>query len=308
MGSTIFAVFLPLALALVMFGLGLTLTVDDFARVLRYPKATVVALVCQMVVLPAICVGLLYLFRLEGAPAVGMMLLVASPGGPSANLFSHIAGGNVALNITLTAINSVLAVLTLPLVVALGYTLFLHDEATIGLRPDKFAQVFAIVLVPAALGMWVHRRWTTWAERLHGHVKVVSIVVLALAVLLAVGKNFDTLTEHIGTIGIVCLLLSTMSLAVGYYVPRLFDVDTDQAIASAMEIGIHNGALAIAVAASVLHNDAMAVPGAVYGVLMNLPAAIAAYLFARAARRNHPSVALPAGRSSRQVPGLPPVG
>ena len=125
MGSTIFAVFLPLALALVMFGLGLTLTVDDFARVLRYPKAAVVALVCQMIVLPAICLGLVYLFRLEGALAVGVMLLVASPGGPSANLFSHIAGGNVALNITLTAINSILAVFTLPLVVTLSFTLFM---------------------------------------------------------------------------------------------------------------------------------------------------------------------------------------
>lgn len=289
MGSTIFAVFLPLALALVMFGLGLTLTVDDFARVLRYPKAAVVALVCQMVVLPAICLGLVYLFRLEGALAVGVMLLVASPGGPSANLFSHIAGGNVALNITLTAINSILAVFTLPLVVTLSFTLFMDDDAAIGLRPDKFAQVFAIVLIPVAVGMWVHRRFTDWAERMRKNVKIVSAVVLLLVVVAAVGREFDTLTENIGKLATLSLLLSTLSFVIGYIVPRLFRVETDQAIASAMEIGIHNGALAIAVASSVLHNSQMAVPPAVYGVLMNIPAAIAAYLLARQLRRAAPT-------------------
>jgi len=273
----------------VMFGLGLTLTVDDFARVLRYPKAAAVALVCQMVVLPAICLGLVYLYRLEGALAVGVMLLVASPGGPSANLFSHIAGGNVALNITLTAINSIIAVFTLPLVVTLAFTLFMDDDATIGLRPDKFIQVFAIVLVPVVLGMWVHRRFTAWAERMRKNVKIVSAVVLLLVVVAAVGREFDTLTENIGKLATLSLLLSTLSFVIGYTVPRLFRVQADQAIASAMEIGIHNGALAIAVASSVLHNSQMAVPPAVYGVLMNIPAAIAAYLLARRIRQDAPT-------------------
>ncbi|GAB2631679.1 bile acid:sodium symporter family protein [Nocardia goodfellowii] len=281
MGSTVFAVLLPIALALIMFGLGLTLTVDDFVRVLRYPKAAVVALACQMVLLPAVCLGLIYLFGLTGALAAGMMLLAASPGGPSANLFSHIAGGNVALNITLTAVNSVLAVFTMPLVVALSFSLFLDDAESIGLRPDKFAQVFAIVLVPVAIGMFVHRRFTGWAERMRGKVKVLSIVVLALVVTAAVAKNFETLTENIGRLAAICLVFAVLSLAVGYFVPKLLRVDEDQAIASAMEIGIHNGAIAIAVAATVLQNDAMAVPGAVYGVLMNIPAAAAAYLLAR---------------------------
>ncbi|MGY2061718.1 bile acid:sodium symporter family protein, partial [Nocardia gipuzkoensis] len=197
MGS-LFAVFLPLALALVMFGLGLTLTVADFARVLRYPKAAAVALVCQMVVLPVVCLGLIYLFRLEGAVAAGMVLLAASPGGPSANLFSHVAGGNVALNITLTAVNSVLTVFTLPLWVGLAYTLFLDGDAGIGLRPDKFAQVFAIMLVPVALGMFVRHRFPGWAQRARGTVKIASIVVLALVVLAAVARDFRTLTAHIG--------------------------------------------------------------------------------------------------------------
>ncbi|MEU7632134.1 bile acid:sodium symporter family protein [Nocardia sp. NPDC049220] len=289
MGSTVFAVCLPLALAVVMFGLGLTLTMEDFARVLRFPKAAVIALVCQMVVLPAICLGLTYLFGLDGALAVGMMLLAASPGGPSANLFSHIAGGNVALNITLTAINSVLAVFTMPLIVALSTALFLDDAGSLGLRPDKFAQVFAIVLAPVAIGMWVHRRFTSWAQRRRGTVKILSVVMLALVVAAAVGKNVDTLTENIGRLAAICLLFAIVSLTIGYFAPRVFGVPADQAIASAMEIGVHNGAIAIAIAASVLRDDTMAVPGAVYGVLMNIPAAIAAFLLVRRARQDQPA-------------------
>ncbi|MFC9993492.1 bile acid:sodium symporter family protein [Nocardia sp. NPDC127526] len=289
MGSSIFAVFLPLALALVMFGLGLTLTVDDFARVLRYPKAAAIALVCQIVVLPLLCLGLVYLFGLEGALAVGMMLLVASPGGTSANLFSHIAGGDVALNITLTAINSVLAVFTMPIVVTLSIAAFLGDEAGIGLQPAKFVQVIAIVLVPVALGMWVRRRFTEFAERMRRPVKIASVTVLVLVILAAVISEFDTGLEHLGQLGGISLLLSTLSLTIGYFVPRLFRVDTGQSIASAFEIGIHNATLAIAIAVSVLDNETMAIPGAIYGILMFFPAAVAATLLARRQREAAPA-------------------
>ncbi|NUS42652.1 MAG: bile acid:sodium symporter family protein [Streptomycetaceae bacterium] len=293
MGSTMFAVAIPVALALIMFGLGLALTAGDFGRVGRHPKAAAVALLCQMAVLPAVCFGLIHLFGISGAPAVGMMLLAAAPGGPSANLFSHLAGGDVALNITLTAVNSVLAVFTLPLVVSFAYTQFYDDGASIGLRPDKFAQVFAIVLVPVAAGMWVRRRFPGWAERMRGPVKAASAVVLALVVTGAVLKEFDTFRDNFGALGGICLTLSTLSFAVGYLVPRLVGVAERQAIAAAMEIGIHNGALAIAVAVSVLDNEQIAVAPAVYAILMNIPAAVAAFLLARR-RPPRPEGVLPA--------------
>jgi len=281
MGSTIFAVFLPAALALVMFGLGLTLTVGDFTRVLRFPAAALVALICQVVLLPVICLGLVLAFGLQGALAVGMMLLAASPGGTSANLFSHLAGGDVALNVTLTAINSVLAVLTLPLVVGLSMAGFMGDEASIGLQPGKFLQVFAIVLIPVAVGMWVRHRFTGWADRMRGTVKIASVVVLVLVIAAALAQEFQTFLDNVGSLGPVALLLSALSLTIGYYAPRLFRVTRRQAIASAMEIGIHNATLAIAIAVTVLENETMAVPAAMYGILMFFPAALAAYLLSR---------------------------
>src|ERR1041384_3841582 len=127
MDSAVFSVFLPIALALVMFGLGLTLTAPDFARGVKYPRATVISLACQIVVLPLICYGLVLAFGLTGALAVGVMILVASPGGTVANLFSHLSGGDVALNVTLTAINSVIAVFTIPVVVGLSVNAFMAD-------------------------------------------------------------------------------------------------------------------------------------------------------------------------------------
>ncbi|MEU0879352.1 bile acid:sodium symporter family protein [Lentzea sp. NPDC005914] len=278
-------IFLPLALALVMFGLGLTLTVADFARVAKYPKAAVIALVCQVVVLPAICLGLVLAFGLEGVLAVGMMLLVASPGGTSANLFSHLAGGDVALNITLTAINSVLAVFTLPVVVGLSMAHFLADDAAVGLQPAKFVQVFAIVLVPVAIGMVVRNRYQAWALRMNDPVRIASVVVLVLVIIAAIAQAYRQLLDNIGTLGPVALLLSILSLLVGYYVPKAFGVERGQAVASAMEIGIHNATIAITLALTVLNDETMAIAPAVYGVLMYVPAAVAARLLSHNQKR-----------------------
>ncbi|MEJ8661772.1 bile acid:sodium symporter family protein [Streptomyces sp. MS1.AVA.4] len=281
MASLVFTVLLPLTLGLVMFGLGLTLTVADFARVLKYPKAAAVALTCQIVLLPAVCFGLVLAFQLQGALAVGVMLLVAAPGGITANLFSHLAGGDVALNITLTAINSLLAAFTLPVVVALATLRFLGDEASIGLQFGKFVQVLAIVLVPVAIGVWTRHRFSAWADRMRQSVKIASLSVLALVTLGALAQSFDVLTANVGRLGGIALLLCTLSLTIGYVVARLFRVSRRQSIASAMEIGLHNSTLAIIVGVSVIGDEVMAVPAAVYGVLMFVPAGLAAYLFSR---------------------------
>ena len=284
MTSTVFTLLLPVTLGLVMFGLGLTLTVADFARVLKYPKAAAVALSCQLVLLPAICFGLVVAFGLKGALAVGMMLLVASPGGISANLFSHLAGGDVALNITLTAINSLLSTVALPVVVALATWRFMGEQAAIGLQLGKFVQVLAVVLIPVAIGLWARHRFSAWADRMGRPVNIASASVLVLVVLVAVVQAFDVLAANLGRLGGIALLLSSLSLTVGYVAPRLFRVSRRQAIASAMEIGIHNVTVAIIVAVSVIGNEVMAAPAAVYGVVMFLPAAVVAFVLSRSAQ------------------------
>jgi len=281
--STATTVFLPIALGVIMLGLGLSLTVADFTRVVRYPRAAAVALGCQILVLPAVCLGLVLLFDLEPALAVGMMLLAASPGGTTANLFSHLARGDVALNITLTAVNSVLAVVTLPIVVNLSLAGFMEGDAAIGLQPDKLLQVFAIVLVPVGIGMLLRHRAPALADRLNRPVRIASVVVLVSVIAVAVYQERDNVLDYLRSVGLVALLLCLASLTVGYLVPRAARVPRGQAVASAFEIGVHNSTLAITIALSpaLLNSTEMAIPAAVYGILMFFPAGVLAYLLSR---------------------------
>jgi BASS family bile acid:Na+ symporter len=285
--STVTTVFLPITVAVIMFGLGLSLTLADFARVARQPRAAGVALACQIVLLPALCLGLVLLFDLEPVLAVGMMLLAASPGGTSANIFSHLARGDVALNITLTAINSVLAVVTLPIVVNLAVAGFLGDGETLGLQPGKMAQVVAIVLVPVAIGMYVRHKFTDFAQRMYRPVRIASIVVLVAVIAVAIFQERANIGGYLKSVGLVALLLCVLSLAIGYTVPRLARVSRPRSIAASFEIGIHNATLAITIALSpaLLNNSQMAIPAAVYGVVMFVPAGALCYYFAHSRGR-----------------------
>jgi BASS family bile acid:Na+ symporter len=278
--STATTVFLPIALAVIMFGLGLSLTAADFTRVVKYPRATLIALSCQVLVLPAICLGLVLLFDLDPPLAVGMMLLAAAPGGTTANLFSHLAHGDVALNITLTAINSILAVVTLPIVVNLALQGFMEGEDAIGLQPDKLLQVFAIVLIPVGIGMLVRRRASAFADRLNKPVRIASVVVLVSVIGVAVFQERGNVVGYLQSVGVLALLFCVLSLTIGYFVPRAFHVPRGQAVASSFEIGIHNSTLAITIALSpaLLDSSEMAIPAAVYGILMFFPAGVLAYL------------------------------
>jgi bile acid:Na+ symporter, BASS family len=281
--SIVTTLFLPLAVVVIMFGLGLALTLADFARVARHPRAAAIALTCQIVLLPAICLGLVVLFNLAPALAVGMLLLAASPGGTTANIFSHLARGDVALNITLTAINSVLAVVTLPIVVNLALAGFMDGDAAIGLQPAKMAQVVAIVLVPVAIGMYVRHRFADFAARMHRPVRIASIVVLVAVIGVAMFQERANIGGFLEQVGVVALLLCLLSLTIGYTVPRLLRVGHRQSIASSFEIGIHNATLAITIALSpaLLNSSQMAIPAAVYGVVMFFPAGALCWYFTR---------------------------
>jgi bile acid:Na+ symporter, BASS family len=287
MGSALTTVLLPLALALVMFGLGLSLTVGDFARVGRQPKAVLIALALQVLVLPAVCFGLVLAFDLPPLLAVGLLLLAASPGGTTANLFSHLYRGDVALNITLTAVNSLIAVVTLPVITNLAIEYFdPADGGTLGLQFGKTLQVFAIVLVPVVLGMVVRQRATGFADRMDKPVRIASAVVLALVIVGTIVAERDNIADYISDVGLPALLFCLISLTLGFFVPRALGVVRRQAIASAFEIGVHNGTLAIAIAISVLGSVELAVPAAVYSVIMFPAAAVFGWLITRSTARD----------------------
>jgi len=285
--SQLITVGLPVALAIIMFGLGLSLTTDDFRRVARTPRAVAVALVLQVLVLPLVAFGLVELFDLDPLLAVGVMLLAASPGGTTANLFSHLFRGDVALNISLTAINSVLAAVSIPVITNLAIERY-DAEGELGLQFTKVVQVVAIVLVPVAIGMVVRRRSAAFAQRADRPVRVFSIAVLVLVSLGALLGERDNLAGYAQQVGLVTGLFCLLSLSLGYSVARLLRLDERQAIASSMEVGIHNTTVALTIALSVLDSTEVAIPSAVYSVLMYVLAT--AFGYATTRRRSRVAV------------------
>lgn len=187
MESNLFtAALLPLAIAIIMMGLGLSFTITDFKRIVVYPKAVIIGLVCQMFVLPVICFFIAKGFGLSAELAVGLMLLSAAPGGPTANLFSHLSKGDVALNVSLTAVNSILALITLPFIVNFAIAHFMQSNQVVPMQFKKIIEVFAIVLLPVCIGMLVRSKSVQLALKLDKSVKIASALFLVLVILLVV--------------------------------------------------------------------------------------------------------------------------
>lgn len=272
--SLLTTVIMPMALGVIMLGLGLSLTLEDFRRVAQYPRAISIALACQMILLPALCFMLALAFDMPPELAVGMMLLSASPGGPTANLYSHLSNGDVALNITLTAVNSFLTLFSLPFIVNLSLDFFMDSGEYLPMQFKKVMEVFAIVLVPVTLGMIIKNRMPAFAERMEKPVKILSALFLALVIIMISVNEFSRIVKFLPRLGGPVIAFNVLSMAVGYYLPRLFRVEKKQAIAIGMEIGLHNGTLAIYIALNVMHNSTMAWPPALYGVLMFFTAAV----------------------------------
>lgn len=287
-GSLLVTQFLVAALALVMFGLGLSLTTQDFTRLLKHPKAVAVALLLQVVVLPALCFLLIVAFDVPPLFAVGMMLLAASPGGISANLFSHLFGGNVAMNISLTAINTVLSIITLPLISNWAIHHFANTGQVVPLQFGKVAEVIFIVLVPVLIGMGVRRWKQAFAMRAEKPMKIFSALVLAVVAVGAIAKEWSSLTETFAIIGPVVVGFNVLSLLAGYYLSRATGLDKPMATAICFEIGIHNSTLAIFIALAVLNDFQLALPAAMYSVSMYCTATLFGLLVLRRGERSAP--------------------
>ena len=277
-------VLLPASLGIIMLGLGMTLHPADFRRILSQPKAVLIGLGVQMLLLTAICFALCLLQQLPPELAVGMMLLAAAPGGASANIYSHLAGGDVALNITLTAVNSLLCLLSLPLIVGFSLAYFMAADQAVPPPFAKIIEVGVIILLPVAIGMGIRRTWPQWSNRIEKPLRVFSVLLLALLVALTMIQQWQLLAAYAAIIGLACVLFNVLSLLIGYAVPLALKLSRRQAIAIAMEIGIHNGTLALFVAFTVLDNSVMAVPAAFYSISMFITAGLFAAWLNRLAR------------------------
>lgn len=259
-------------LAVVMAGLGLSLTLDDFRRLRDHPLAAVLALALQVIVLPLVCVAVIAAFKLPPLYAVGLMLLAASPGGITANLFSHLFGGHVAMNLSLTALNTVLSLGTLPLIANGAIAHYAGGGQVVPLPWQKLAEVIGVIAVPVLLGMAVRRSRPGLAATLDKPVKALSAVLLVVLTVAAIAKEREALMSAAGELGGAVLAFNVLSLAAGYGLGRVARLPRALCIAIAFEVGVHNSTLALYLALGVLQQFPVALPAALYSVSMYLTA------------------------------------
>jgi len=279
-------VLLPLALASVMLGMGLSLVPADFRRIARYPKAVAVGVLCQIALLPLIGALIAVAFPLDPALAVGLIVIAVCPGGPSSNLVTYLAKGDVALSVTLTAVSSAITVFTIPILTNLALQYFLGKSAAIALPIGAtMFQIFLITLLPTAMGMTIRRRFPEGARRLEKQMSRLAAGLLALIIALLLIREGEKLPGFLAQAGVAVLALNLLAMLGGFWIAKLCRLPLAQQICVAIEVGIQNGTLAIAITAGLLNNPDMAVPAAVYSLWMYV-AGFGAILYGRQAASN----------------------
>ncbi len=262
-------IFLPLSLAFIMFSLGLELTIKDFKRVALQPKDFIIGTISQLFLLPIIAFGLLSLWPLQPALAVGVMIIAACPGGVTSNLLTYLARGDTALSISLTAIISLLAVFTLPLIVSFSLNYFMDATKAPELSIGKtILGVFVITTVPAIIGMFVKKIRPAFAEKFKHIARIIASVLFALIIIGAVLAEKENMAGYFKQAGLLTLALNLIMMALAIFLSKFSGLGQRQQIAITLECGLQNGTLAIFVAATLIGNKTMMVPGGIYSLLM----------------------------------------
>jgi BASS family bile acid:Na+ symporter len=245
------AIFLPMALFIIMLGMGLSLTLEDFQLIVIYPKAVVIGLVAQLIMLPIVGFGIASLFPLDPQLAVGVMILAACPGGATSNMITFLAGGDVALSVTLTAISSLITVFTIPLVVNFSMQTFLGAGTTIELPLlNSILQIVVMTLVPVSIGMVTRGYAAGIAEKVDKPVKWLSLFFLAVVIAGVLLRERNNVISYVIDVGLVTLILNLLTMALGFGIATLTRLGEKAARAITVEVGIQNGTLAIAIASS----------------------------------------------------------
>lgn len=269
---------LALSLIVIMFGMGLSLSTKDFIQVFVRPKAILLGLLCQLVLLPLIVFALITVFTLPPEIAIGIVILAACPGGPTSNLITHLANGDTALSVSLTAISSLITLISIPFIINLGLQLVLGEGTSIQLNVfQTIAQVCCIVILPIALGMFLKYKKPRFAKKAEGPVKKASGIFFVLVLIAIIYKERATLIANLEAAGLVSLTLNILTMATGYLIGYLFQLPLKQRISITIEGGIQNGTLAISIATLLLNNSTYAISAAVYGTLMFLTAGVFIY-------------------------------
>ena len=269
-------VLLPLSLAIIMLGMGMTLVIGDFTRIIKFPKAVLIGLTNQLIFLPIIGFSLAIAFDLNPTMAVGLIILATCPGGATSNLITQVCKGNIALSVTLTAIASVASILTIPFILsyALGY-FGSGTNTTIELPIlETIIQIMGITVIPISIGMLIRKFKTNFALSMEKTMRIASTVIFILVFIAVIIANYSLLGTAMKEVGLVTLLLNLITMGLGFLTARLFNLNLKNSISITVESGIQNGTLAFVIATSVLNNVELGIPTGAYTIWMFLTGGI----------------------------------
>lgn len=273
--NTTSGIILAISLMIIMFGMGLSLTLSDFKRVLVYPKAMIIGQFCQIILLPLVGYMIAVYLNLSPTTAIGVMLLAACPGGPTSNMLTYMAKGDLALSVSLTAVSSILTIFTIPIVVQFALEKFSDQSLTVTVDAlTMLQQLLVIVIIPIGIGMIVKAKFPAFAEKMDRPVKIASALIFVLVIIGVVYSIKDVFMGYLQEAGLPAILLNVSTMTIGFLLAVFFKLSRKQAISISIETGIQNGTLAITLATIALNNAEYSIVPAIYGLLMFVTASI----------------------------------
>ena len=263
-------IFLPVSLAIIMFGMGLTLVIGDFIRIFTYPKAVLVGLINQIILLPIIGFSIVVLFKLSPTMATGVMILSLCPGGPTSNLITQVSRGNIGLSVTLTALASLITVFTIPVLLSEAIAYFTGNTGVVIELPvlQTMLQILVIIVIPIAIGMIIRKRNEGFALRMEKPMRTASTILFVIIFLVIIIANKDNLAQAMKEVGLATLLLNLLTMGLGFLTAKLFGIAGNSQITITIESGIQNGTLAFVIATTILNNFEMGLPTGAYSIWM----------------------------------------
>ena len=263
-------IFLPISLAIIMFGMGLTLISNDFGRLFIYPKEVLIGLFNQLIFLPLIGFLIILLFDLDSSMAIGIMILSLCPGGPTSNLITQVARGNIGLSVTLTALASLITVFTIPIILSEAISYFTGETDVIIELPvvQTMLQILVITVIPVSTGMVIRKKNEAFALRMERPMRIASTVLFIIIFLLVMIANKDLIVQAMKKVGLATLLLNMSTMVLGYLTAKFFGIKGKSQISITIESGIQNGTLAFVIATTILNNVEMGLPTGAYSIWM----------------------------------------
>ena len=284
--SILTQVLLPVAIALIMLGMGLSLTISDFTRLLRAPKPVITGLIGQLALLPLIAFGLAYVFGLSAEFAMGLLIVAVCPGGTMSNVISQLCNANLALSVTLTAICTIIGIVSTPLLIQIGYDYFLEDSAVEFSLLNASLGLLVITLVPIGLGRLINRFKPTLASKAEPFFRKGSACFMVVMIIAIMIQERANLVESFSQLFLVCLSLNLLTIFAGLGLAKWQKLSPRDGITLGIEIGIQNATLAILIALTFLSQSTLALPAGVYGLTMYIGAGVLIYLSSKQSANN----------------------